>query len=52
MLKVVESTLKLSNLDLAFSMFLGSDKSASTAAQSIQNDIVSPALADTQVSQS
>ncbi|CAO2824213.1 unnamed protein product [Amaranthus hypochondriacus] len=48
MLKLVESTLKLSNLDLAFSMFLGSDKSASTAVQSIQNDIVSPALADTQ----
>uniref|UniRef100_A0A803NAU9 Uncharacterized protein n=1 Tax=Chenopodium quinoa TaxID=63459 RepID=A0A803NAU9_CHEQI len=48
MLKLVESTLQLSNLDIAFSMFLGGDKSASAATQSIQNDIVSPALADAQ----
>uniref|UniRef100_A0A803MX97 G domain-containing protein n=1 Tax=Chenopodium quinoa TaxID=63459 RepID=A0A803MX97_CHEQI len=48
MLKLVESTLQLSNLDIAFSMFLGGDKSASAATQSIQNDIVNPALADAQ----
>lgn len=46
-LKLVESTLQLSNLDLAFSMFLG-DKSAPAAKQTIQNDIISPALADAQ----
>lgn len=47
-LKLVESTLQLSNLDLAFAMFFGGEKSTSTATRSIQNDIVTPALADVQ----
>ncbi|KAL2900658.1 putative transmembrane GTPase FZO-like chloroplastic [Bienertia sinuspersici] len=47
-LKLVESTLQLSNLDVAFSMFFEKNKSDSTASQSIQNDIVIPALADAQ----
>ncbi|KAL2900656.1 putative transmembrane GTPase FZO-like chloroplastic [Bienertia sinuspersici] len=47
-LKLVESTLQLSNLDVAFSMFFEKNKSDSTASLSIQNDIVIPALADAQ----
>ncbi|KAJ8453255.1 hypothetical protein Cgig2_008139 [Carnegiea gigantea] len=46
-LNLVESTLQLSNLDLALSLVFKGDKSASIpATQSIQNDIVGPALSD------
>ncbi|KAL9236019.1 hypothetical protein vseg_010733 [Gypsophila vaccaria] len=47
--KLVESTLQLSNLDLAFSLISKGDKSALTpTTQSVHNDIVSPALSDAQ----
>lgn len=46
-LNLVESTLQLSNLDLALSLVFKGDKSASIpATQSVQNDIVGPALSD------
>lgn len=46
-LNLVESTLQLSNLDLALSLVFKGDKSTSIpATQSIQNDIVGPALSD------
>ncbi|XP_074312148.1 putative transmembrane GTPase FZO-like, chloroplastic isoform X2 [Silene latifolia] len=45
--KLVESTLQLSNLDLAFSLISKGDKSALVpATQSVHDDIVSPALSD------
>lgn len=48
-LKLVESTMKLSNLDLVAAYVLRDDKSATMAAtSSIQNDIIGPALSDAQ----
>ncbi|KAK9733519.1 hypothetical protein RND81_04G072700 [Saponaria officinalis] len=47
--KLVESTLLLSNLDLAFSLISKGEKSALIpGTQSVHNDIVSPALSDAQ----
>ncbi|XP_077247491.1 FZO-like protein isoform X2 [Tasmannia lanceolata] len=47
--KLTESTLKLSNLELVVSSFLQGDKSGSvTAGSSVQNDIITPALSDAQ----
>lgn len=49
--KLIESTFQLSNLDLIVSYILGGDKSAMMPATSrIQNDIISPALLDARVS--
>ena len=50
-LELIESTLQLSNLDLLASYALKGELSASLPATSrVQNDILSPALADAQVS--
>ncbi|KAK9282279.1 hypothetical protein L1049_005193 [Liquidambar formosana] len=47
--QLVESTLKLSNLDLVASYVFKGDKSATMPAiSSIQNDIIGPGLSDTQ----
>ncbi|KAL8167711.1 hypothetical protein V2J09_009210 [Rumex salicifolius] len=48
-LKLVESTLQLSNLDVAVSFLLKGEKSYSVpATRSIQNDILGPAISDAQ----
>lgn len=49
-MKLVESTLQLSNLDIAAYYVLKGEKTTTLSATSkIQNDIISPALADVQV---
>lgn len=49
--KLTESTLQLSNIDLVASYFFKGEKSGSMPATlSIQNEIISPALSDVQVS--
>lgn len=49
-MKLVESTLQLSNLDIAAYYVLKGEKTTTLSATSkIQNDIISPALADAQV---
>ena len=50
-LELIESTLQLSNLDIVASYVLKGGSSAALPTTSrVQNDILGPALADTQVS--
>lgn len=48
-LELIESTLQLSNLDLALAYLFKPENSAVSLTSRVQNDIVSPALVDTQV---
>lgn len=49
-MKLVESTLQLSNFDIAAYYVLKGEKTTTLSATSkIQNDIISPALSDAQV---
>lgn len=49
-IKLVESTLQLSNFDIAAYYVLKGEKTTTLSATAkIQNDIISPALADAQV---
>lgn len=50
-LELIESTLQLSNLDVVASFLLKGESSTTLPATSrIQNEILGPAIADTQVS--